>query len=391
MPLFVEIRQRNKLIKISDRHGWDTIREYTLHPLADDNEDASKLRTAIARVSRKRNVSKPYDRKPPTQPNQGYGGFAVVKTLFFVQKSNQKTIQPHYLHQVHIFSATCPETLQSIAYTTAASSQQGPQTTATTATSSANAGQPPNNNVVTNEVEYFNCSDYVLKQGSYVVKGNIRKHLQFWNNILCVTQYIAEIIEFGFKIPFIKVPSQIFCRNNLSTNFVENAIHELLDAGCIKESYARPHCVNALTVSVNSSGKGRLILDLRHVNSFVEKQKNKFEGCKQALNYAHKDDKILPKIWIFSYRNSRRVSKVSRFLLKLQRVYKVLCFCSITFLFELCWSCFHESVAPFSKALGSFGYQIIMYLDDGWASHDEYTCRLVSKKVQEDLKNADSS
>jgi len=47
----------------------------------------------------------------------------------------------------------------------------------------------------------------------------------------------------------------------------------LLDAGCIKESYARPHCVNPLTVSVNSSGKGRFILDMRHVNSFVEKQK----------------------------------------------------------------------------------------------------------------------
>ena len=122
--------------------------------------------------------------------------------------------------------------MQSIAHTTAASLQQGPQTTATTAINSANAGQPPSNNVVTNEVEYFNCSDYVLKQGSYVVKGNLRKH------------------------------SQIFCRNNLSANFVESAIHELLDAGCIKESYARPHCVNALTVSVNSSGKGRLILDL---------------------------------------------------------------------------------------------------------------------------------
>jgi hypothetical protein len=94
----------------------------------------------------------------------------------------------------------------------------------------------------------------VFKQGSYVVKGNLRKHLQFWKNILCVTQYIAEIIEFGFKIPFIKVPSQIFCRNNSSarnhSNFVENAIRELLDAGCIKESYARSHCVNPLTVSV---------------------------------------------------------------------------------------------------------------------------------------------
>ena len=29
-----------------------------------------------------------------------------------------------------------------------------------------------------------------------------------------------------------------------------------------------------------------------------------------------------------------------------------------------------------------------MYLDDGWASHNECTCRLVNKKVQEDLKNA---
>jgi len=90
------------------------------------------------------------------------------------------------------------------------------------------------------------------------------------------------MIEFGFKIPFIKVPSQFFRKNNLSaryhSNLVENAIRELLDAGCIKESYARPHCVNPLTVSVNISDKDRLILDLRHVNSFVEKQKKNLKG-----------------------------------------------------------------------------------------------------------------
>ena len=38
-----EIQQRNKLIKIADRHGWDTVREYTFHPLADNNEDAAKI------------------------------------------------------------------------------------------------------------------------------------------------------------------------------------------------------------------------------------------------------------------------------------------------------------------------------------------------------------
>ena len=135
----------------------------------------------------------------------------VVKTLFFVQKSSQKIIQPQYLHQVPVFSATCPDTLQSIAHTTAASSQQGPQRQQPQPPVQLTQVKPPSNNVVTNEVEYFSCSDYVLKQGSYVVKGNLRKHLQFWKNILCVSQYIAQIIEFGFKIPFIKVPSQIIC------------------------------------------------------------------------------------------------------------------------------------------------------------------------------------
>ena len=151
-----EIRQRNKLIKIADRHGWDTVREY---PLADDNEDATKLRTAIARASRKRNVSKPYDRKPPIQPNQGYGGFAGRQNSLFRAKVQPKD------NSAIIFApgscATCPDTLQSIAHTTAASSQQGPQRQQPQPPVQLTQVKPPSNNVVTNEVEYLNCSDYV--------------------------------------------------------------------------------------------------------------------------------------------------------------------------------------------------------------------------------------
>ena len=43
---------------------------------------------------------------------------------------------------------------------------------------------------------------------------------------------------------------------------------------------------------MNSSGKGRLILDLRHVIFFVEKQKVKFEGGKEALDYAKTGNKM---------------------------------------------------------------------------------------------------
>jgi hypothetical protein len=69
-----EIQQRNKLIKIADRHGWNTVREYTLHPLDDNNEDAAKIRSAIARASRKRWSAKPYKRRsPPISTATGSG------------------------------------------------------------------------------------------------------------------------------------------------------------------------------------------------------------------------------------------------------------------------------------------------------------------------------
>lgn len=43
--------------------------------------------------------------------------------------------------------------------------------------------------------------------------------------------------------------------------------------------------VNPLSVSVQSSGKKRLILDLRHVNFFVNKSKIKFEDAQSMLIY----------------------------------------------------------------------------------------------------------
>jgi hypothetical protein len=40
-------------------------------------------------------------------------------------------------------------------------------------------------------------------------------------------------------------------------------------------------------VSGRGSGKERLALDLRHVNTFVDKQKVKFEGVKEAMVYTN--------------------------------------------------------------------------------------------------------
>jgi hypothetical protein len=55
------LRKRNNILKIADKHGWDTVQEYLDSPFADDKDDPANLRTAIARATTKRR-SKPYDR-----------------------------------------------------------------------------------------------------------------------------------------------------------------------------------------------------------------------------------------------------------------------------------------------------------------------------------------
>ena len=81
-------RNRNKILKIADRHGRDTVKEYLDSPLADDKEDASDLRAAISRANR---TPKPYNR-PDNQygsVNRGSGSPKCnTRRFFFVALAN---------------------------------------------------------------------------------------------------------------------------------------------------------------------------------------------------------------------------------------------------------------------------------------------------------------
>jgi hypothetical protein len=79
------LRKRNKILKIADRHGWDTGKDYLDSPSADDKEDASDLRGAISRANRKRSTPKPYNR-PDNQygsVNRGSGSAEFNPRSFF--------------------------------------------------------------------------------------------------------------------------------------------------------------------------------------------------------------------------------------------------------------------------------------------------------------------
>ena len=99
------------------------------------------------------------------------------------------------------------------------------------------------------------------------------------------------MIDTGYRIPFYSMPPVSFSNNNKSSlanaGSVEEAISELLLTNRVFETDAISHNVNPLSLSVQSSGKKRLILDLRLIMSTCRRRElslktGRFEffGCR---------------------------------------------------------------------------------------------------------------
>ena len=69
-----------------------------------------------------------------------------------------------------------------------------------------------------------------------------------------------------------------------------SVISELVGNHSVIEVPFVPHVVNPLSVFIQSSGKKRLILDFRHVNQSIWKQKFKCEDWRVFLSYVNKGD-----------------------------------------------------------------------------------------------------
>ena len=114
-------------------------------------------------------------------------------------------------------------------------------------------------------------SNYEYEQGNAtpIVKGRFRAHIQFWIDI-GAPEWVLSVIKHGYFIPFETKPPSIRLGNNRSAKntagFDSEAVFDLLELGLITEKFSPQTVVNPLTVSFSSEGKGRLILDLRHVN-----------------------------------------------------------------------------------------------------------------------------
>lgn len=104
--------------------------------------------------------------------------------------------------------------------------------------------------------EFEESSGTILSQ----VKGRLRRHVQFWRSI-GAPRYVLSVICEGYRLPFLQIPPVFTSRNNKSaldhSEFVNDAILELLNTARVMELYKPPHVVNPLSVSIQPNGKKR--------------------------------------------------------------------------------------------------------------------------------------
>ena len=136
-----------------------------------------------------------------------------------------------------------------------------------------------------NERKENEHAKYVINSKSIVTTvGRLRERVSKWAEIGANAE-ILGIIENGYKLPLHTIPEEVELRNNRSalehSEFVKGEIENVLRKRCVTETNLKPTAVNPLTVSENKC-KCRMVVDCRHINPHLFKNKFKYEDASVA-------------------------------------------------------------------------------------------------------------
>jgi len=229
----------------------------------------------------------------------------------------------------------------------------------------------------------------------FPVRGSLKRAIPFWRSI-GASDFVIDILESGYRLPFFHAPPNLIFPNNQSalrhSDFVPGAILALIKNRCVEICSRVPKIVNPLSVSIQSNGKKRLILDASYPNKFLLKQKFKLDDYKVALEY------LSDANWVFTFDlksfyhhfevhpdfvdylgfswNFDGVIRYFRF---------VVCPFGVSTIPWLVTKCLKPLVAYWR----SVGVHIALYLDDGLGTAvDNDQALLASSRVRSDLRQA---
>ena len=257
--------------------------------------------------------------------------------------------------------------------------------------------------IVSHEAELYNTEDFLSKQDYEhktncmpvvnKVKGRLKKCLQAWEEIQA-PQFIIDIIQNGYKIPFLSIPPPFKASNNKSAinerQFVEQAITELLLHECIIEVGSPPGIINPLSVSIQRGGKKCLIIDLRHVNLHIFKSKFRCQDISMAKEVLKLGDFMFSFDFKSGYHHVDIFKDHQKFL-AFSWTYsdgstKYFQFTVLPFGLSSAPYIFTKLLKPIVKKWRSQGNSIVIFLDDGLGAGRTYTlAKIFSLQAHADL------
>ena len=225
------------------------------------------------------------------------------------------------------------------------------------------------------------------------MRGRLKLCIDFWRSLES-SQFILNIISQGYKIPFFELPTPFVKANNASalsnSSFVSKAVNELLHANLIEEIFCVPDIINLLSVSTRSSGKQRLISDLRHVNTFIFKQKFKCEDLSVAVQIFDKGFRLFKFDLKSGYHHIEIFPAHRKFLTFAWDFgtgsFRYFQFCVLPFGLSSAPFIFTKMFKPLLKSWRSRGIPIAIFLDDGLGGGaDHVSAKINSLVVHSDL------
>ncbi len=226
--------------------------------------------------------------------------------------------------------------------------------------------------------------------------GKIHEKTDFWLNELEPSSFIQNVILHKYSLPFHTPCPPFAAKNNASSrknyDFVVGAIDELVRKKCVIEVDSVPYCCNPLTVS-DRKDKLRLVLDLRHVNKYIQEFSIKYEDLKFVekifeqgfyfqtfdLTSGYHHVGINPEHWKylgFSWTYANGVT-----------IYYVF----VVLPFGLSSACyvFTKLLRPLVAKWRGVGIRCLVYLDDGiFGASNELITKIHSNIVLSDLEKA---
>ena len=241
-----------------------------------------------------------------------------------------------------------------------------------------------------------NLHEYEQGTAAAVVKGRLRAHLPFWVEI-GAPPWVLETIRSGYVIPFENIPPGVCLSNNRSAlehgDFISSAVCDLLELGLISEVLTPPTVINPLSVSVNSEGKPRLILDLRHVNSYIPKAQFRMEDWKVFLQYLSRGG-FMYKFDLKSGYHHIDICQPHHQFLGFQWALggtrsRYFCFTVLPFGLSSAPYLFTKFFRPLVRYWRGLGIHLVLYLDDGAGCEKDFlSTQHCSNIVRSDLVRA---